>query len=365
MDTVLVPSPFRLLDLPAEIRELIYERCLVSTRMINLTSLVHGSLHITRERMGLTPQILSTCRQIRKEATMTLYGLNTFYMDHLIAWSLMKSEGHRALGPTLRRVCAECSYFSLWDDYGVMARRDDYGSVERRNDDVRNFHITWNPQIRLIRRLHVSLRPYSFSQWDDVRTAVELLDEGCRPVDDCAHMLLDHLPQDLRLDLMVCYISKPGLLDRGEVLFPARLNLLLGKYVVSGSQWIEQVANEMAAETKSILQFAQRISKVVVLPSSDSTWPINLDILQSRSEFDYRRQCFHTAIPPWLRRSGNLSTLEKAEPSDSNVQSNQWRLVRDKLALVSGRLSQDGVIPVSIWGPDFDPCFITLIIILH
>ena len=309
---------FRFLDLPFEIRETIYEYCLVSNRMLPLAILSDNADRLCRT--ALAPAILSTCRQVYEEAVVKLYALNTFYIDHLAAWTWDEVES-TFKGPR-RRICAECSYWSLWHDYNY--------DRDRPLELDSQFAVAWNPNIRLIRRLHVSVRPYSFSQWDDVRKAVGLMEEGCRPIYSCPHMILDQIPRCLSLQLLICYISKPALLDRCEVTFPARVALLAHNYGAHGDRWRVDVEAEMDFEVTRLCRLAQRVSKIVVVPNSDSTVTSGFTRSNHHSYRSQRPSLISSIIPAYILRSGNLSMLEKIEASTLRLRgTGQWDFVQE------------------------------------
>ena len=276
--------------------------------MLPMAILRDNADKMCRERNNLAPTILSTCRQVYEEAVVKLYALNTFYVDHLAAWTW---DGVESIfkGPR-RRMCAECSYWSLWQDYNC----DD-----KSLDQNPHFHVTWNPNVRLIRRLHVSLRPYSFSQWNDVRKAVGLMEDGCRPIYSCSHMILDQIPRCLSLDLLVCYISKPALLDRFEVTFPARVGLLAHNYGDHGGHWRRDVEAEMDFEIARLYHLSQRVSKIVVFPDSDSTMASEFTQSNHHAYHSRRPMLISSTIPAYILRSGNLSMLENMQASEPRI----------------------------------------------
>ena len=331
-------QPFRFLDLPFDIRDAIYDYWLVSTDMIDITNLSQDtSLRQTREHLGLLPNILQTNRQAHAEGTGKLYGLNTFYFDSLAAWSWNDTDG------TSREICAECSYWSLWEDCNTNRRYDMISEP---------VSLAWNPQICLVRRLHISLRPYSFSQWDDVRKALDLLEDGCRPTYTCAHMLLGSLLQSISLDLLICSVSKLALVDWCEVTFPARVGLLARRYMTHGDRWRRDVDNDMSREIRRMVLFAQHASRTVVFPDSENFMSLD-STLHSRLGQPPLPPLLCTKIPGHFKRSGNLSKLNTTKSRGQDLRGTARRCVlEERVGSVVKHLSHDGVALVSNYGPE-------------
>ena len=331
-------QPFRFLDLPFDIRDAIYDYWLVSTCMIAITNLARDtSLRQTREHLGLLPNILQTNSQVHAEGIVKLYGLNTFYFDGLAAWT-----GHEIDGAS-QEICAECSYWSLWEDYNTNRRHCSIAEPVL---------LGWNPQIRLIRRLHISLRPYSFSQWDDVRKALDLLEDACRPTYTCAHMLFSSLPQSLSLDLLICSISKLALVDWCEVTFPARVGLLARRYVTHSDRWRRNVENDMSREIRRMVLFAQRASRTVVVPDLEKAMSLD-STLHTQLIQPPLPPIVCTTIPGYYKRSGNLSKLRTSKGISGHLRGTaRRRVVEEKLGSVVEHLSHDGVALVSNYGPE-------------
>lgn len=68
---------FPFLDLPAELRLLVYEHLLVASEPWRLAA-------VEENRSTLYPNILATCRLVRQEATPVLYGCNEFELNSVL-----------------------------------------------------------------------------------------------------------------------------------------------------------------------------------------------------------------------------------------------------------------------------------------
>lgn len=64
------------LDLPRELRDIIYELCLVSTEAIDVRQLATPSYSL--KKLGISTACLRVSRQLYREALEVMYGLNTF-----------------------------------------------------------------------------------------------------------------------------------------------------------------------------------------------------------------------------------------------------------------------------------------------
>ncbi|CAK3936123.1 Hypothetical predicted protein [Lecanosticta acicola] len=99
----------RLLNLPAELRNEIYELVLVSSGRIELTT--------TRPKSLREPAFLAISRQIRTEATAIYYGSNTFcrkvYYNDGRRWSLLE-KWLRKIGPERCSMLREMVISSGW-----------------------------------------------------------------------------------------------------------------------------------------------------------------------------------------------------------------------------------------------------------
>lgn len=67
-----------LYSIPRELRDDIFNLCLISQQKINVLNFT-TTRSIPPQRLSLSPAILQTCRQFYHEAKEILYGLNTFY----------------------------------------------------------------------------------------------------------------------------------------------------------------------------------------------------------------------------------------------------------------------------------------------
>ena len=93
---------FRLLNLPRELRDYVYENALVTYEPIDVLNLTDAfAFHIPHQKLGLSPALLRSCHQICREALDVLYALNTFHgIVYLrLHHALRRVEVQRALKP--------------------------------------------------------------------------------------------------------------------------------------------------------------------------------------------------------------------------------------------------------------------------
>jgi len=90
----------RLLALPRELRDRIYELALVSTVPISVLNFAeHQKHHLPKQEHGLSPALLSVNHQLYNEGVDVLYGLNTFQAEvrMQLHQALRRREVHQAL----------------------------------------------------------------------------------------------------------------------------------------------------------------------------------------------------------------------------------------------------------------------------
>lgn len=74
-------SKLKFFDLPAEIRNQIYEHALVSDHCVHMDSYTEGRQKCHPYALSLTPSLLRTCRRVYKEAILILLRRNTFILQ--------------------------------------------------------------------------------------------------------------------------------------------------------------------------------------------------------------------------------------------------------------------------------------------
>lgn len=91
------------LDLPRELRDIIYELCLVSTKAIDVCQLATPSCN--PKKLGISTACLRVSRQIHHEALEVMYGLNTFEAKISLDPRIPHSYDHDPKSCAQRRGC--------------------------------------------------------------------------------------------------------------------------------------------------------------------------------------------------------------------------------------------------------------------
>ncbi|KAK0837875.1 hypothetical protein LTS02_017886 [Friedmanniomyces endolithicus] len=202
-------SPSTFLELPPEICNRIYELCLVSNQLIDLQKLNKTEITVWNpeaksfecwsaecirdynvpdyedafagfptEQPRLMPALLGVCRKIYSEAKPILYGLNVFHA------TITPKAAYRGRRTSLRYHPNRCT----WSRNVREEATEDFISARGT--------IAWNANIKLVRRLSVSLRGYSFEQF-----LAEDPSFTC-PESSCTHDRVQGIPRGLKLHLM-------------------------------------------------------------------------------------------------------------------------------------------------------------------
>ena len=264
--------PFRFLDLPREIRDEIYEVCLVSNSMIELACLRIGpeQKYITRERrFGIHTPVLRTCRQVHDEACKILYGLNLFYVGLQARWRYTRAVAFQELieQETWARqplACLKCSKKVRGLTSSEIAAPELSNSSEY---SLETSTSCWSTNIGRVRRLYVNLRSYSYQQYHDIYAIKFHLQklhskQDRALVESCSHSFPTAIPKIMDLDLLVLHITKRSLVSAGD-----NHSLMAAfRYATCAGEWRANAQEDMAREVAPLLEFASRNAKVVVLP---------------------------------------------------------------------------------------------------
>ncbi|KAK7916901.1 hypothetical protein PG985_010509 [Apiospora marii] len=76
------------LDLPRELRDQVYELCLVGERLLNLQNPIYGDWGYSYDHYGLTTGLLRVSKNVHREASLVLYSQNIFDL------TLPQGNGH-------------------------------------------------------------------------------------------------------------------------------------------------------------------------------------------------------------------------------------------------------------------------------
>ncbi len=341
---------FDLLALPPEIREMIYEQCLVSTKMIPLSNLKtrHNERPI-RSRLDLNPGLLRVNRQVHAEAQGFLYAQNTFFVDILASW---KCTGVRR-GSCLsnRIVCAKCSTLSISNDFFGLGQRD-----------AETLPTQWLANTNLVRRLHVALQPYSYHQWRSCNAVFPLLKYGCIPTVSCSHQFQQALPSNMSLDILIIHLSKPAMMNADDPRLWCIANRCAAEYTLrnTAEKWKRQFGRDMKREVCWLMSFARGAGRNVVLAVSAQTWELDPDaammLMSEKASRSRQSRCenVQTVVPSWLRRSGQLSRMSKSivRMLDIEDRENSYMPGRDYIGEISEHLGETGILLVGSAGSD-------------
>ncbi|KAK3115496.1 hypothetical protein LTR53_005112 [Teratosphaeriaceae sp. CCFEE 6253] len=224
--------------LPAEIRNQIYEECLVSHSVIDLTALKSQDAQTPRAKgYDLTVQLLVVCRQVWREALPVLYGQNAFHYDLEAMWSYHRPQAWRiCFGLELDDLYA-CLRCQMYQDIKIVPGSSAPTSHPTEEE-------IWNPNLKLVRQLQVTINPYSYLEWRyRHRTAFP------RHNFTCPHNVRYSLPEHLRADLLVIRTPIRALMSSTE----------------DAEQWRRRCDHDQARDYADLVAYAHVHSRFTVL----------------------------------------------------------------------------------------------------
>lgn len=174
----------------------------------------------SRLSAGMTPTILRVCKDFATEGAEMLYGLNTFFADI----QTMYSNNHAPCFPIAvsdegsRLFCLRCTNNSVARYVQLRPNR-----VSAQKEVKTEYQPMWNPNTIWIRRLQVSLRPYTYYEFSRANTLYRMRSlpalvksESLSPVESCVHCFQDALPTNMKLELLILHIGRPALIAAEE-----------------------------------------------------------------------------------------------------------------------------------------------------
>ena len=333
---------------------MIYTLCLVTAEMIPLSNLQNRiSQRPARLQLGLSPSILLVNRQVSVEAMKFLYGWNTFFVDLLSSWTCTGVRGISRFRN--RQICVKCSRTSLHHDRATQI-------MNLTPRKIGTLPVSWNPRVRFVRRLQISLRSYSFQQWRKFNDIASCISDGCNPAWRCLHQYHYAVPPVMHLDLLILHIREPGVLNAEDVDFLCTSNSCAAEYIFgrSAAIWRKHVQKDMRRELCWLLSFARGQAETVVMSNSGGSLALeevatSTLLGRARSLRHNRLATVRNKIPPRFRRSGQLAQIHppnvaKKPPSEGRESLGSWQV--DHVSLMPGLLRDSGVMFVSHGGAD-------------
>ena len=236
------------LFLPRELRDQIYAECLVSTdRVIDISNLrINKGMRPQRQSLDLVPALLRSSRQLAEESQSILYGCNVFFCDVVAPWSCPH------IWRRLNGGLVDCS---------VCLR------ISPQTHDEAPASQSWSVNTQLVRRLQLSIRPYTFLQWQlKHRMACPSMRSGSE------HSISTALPSSMMLDILLIRMSKRSLMSKQESSVIENWHLVTFRYESSDvGVWRKDARKDLARQIKSLLAFARHSAKVTVLSGPNFT----------------------------------------------------------------------------------------------
>lgn len=307
----------RFLQLPTELRDLIYEYALVADSVIDLGNLrPQAAYWPSRQALGLCPQLLRVSKRVFTEAIAILYGLNTFSIEAFTFWSGSSGSGHSKLyqqGECVNRVCLLCTPV-----YDLRPARINL-RPKQLLPDPRNLASVpvWNANATRVRRLYTALHPHTYQQYrSHIRWELGGHFRRRAPVEVCRHSIQNALSGPWSLDLLILHVSLPSLAaaeDDAEggyaFLFPQDSNM-----------WLARAKRDLDQELDLLCNHIATLTKTVVIPHSTRTASRDLAerLRRSCSQNGLAEPGIKSSIPSHLRKTGHLARLKQKPHSLSS-----------------------------------------------
>ncbi len=231
-------------SLPGEIRNMIYAECLLTDNVVAITNLRNDETsRPAHQALGLTPTLLRTCKQVYLEAVQILYNDNVFFAELQPAWTFHRSAQWQR--------CFQLSSDELSFCLGCIPQ----GRLPASEQPV-----SWSPAVAYVRKLQVSIRPYSYLEWC-------LKQPSAFPATiDCQHTTKRALPPELKLDLLVIRVNRRALMTRHNSRIRDNWALLALRYETGDAgEWRASGKRDMSRELRRVLGYGSLHSGTVVL----------------------------------------------------------------------------------------------------
>lgn len=269
-----------LLCLPAELRVIMFEKCLVQEHEINILHLRRYRQYVAGRSQDGTALFLIN-RQIRDESLDVFFGQNTFYINMGQQW---KHNPNKRL---------------------------------------------WTDQILYIQRLHIFIRPYSYLQWHYASShSLAVVKERM--------YILQALPPRLKPKLTIITVASPSVVSPEESSRWVLWDQVIRRYSIAAvSRWIRHAHNDMMRVLESALDYARATSSVVVLVGENSK------CLPGLVRDDLRLH-LHDHVPHRFM-TGNLLLLANAGHARDNILDAQVAYLTARLVPISSQCRENDV----------------------
>jgi hypothetical protein len=236
------------LCLPRELRDRIYDECFVAVKPISLQNLAPSHENPVPQRLCLTPNFLTSCRQVYEEGLSKLYGENLYFVDLTSSWRFARSFQWRK--------CFELHAEQL--DICLVCQRTGHHGL---GPDAEPTLEGWNPNLGRVRRLQASLQQYTYSQWKYRQpSAFPGIPQNCLHVPRVA------LQQQIHLDLLIVRISERSLLSVEDSRHPSCWHTVSQRYNVRDiEQWKVEGDEGLGRLVVDVLRFSTHQARNVII----------------------------------------------------------------------------------------------------
>lgn len=245
-------------ELPREIRDHVYEYCLLSKCAVDLNRLRTGVERPRKKHaLGIQPSILRTCRQALDEGNKLLYGSNIFYLDIVTFREYYRPidfNGSLQLMSESQRSCLACQLYENRQPFFLPPA-------------VQPIRASWNHQIRQIRVLQICVQPYTYCQWRQIQRASFFVNRI-----QCHHTIANGLPPVECLDLLVIRVVKRSVFAETEVSRPENWTSIGYKFQTTESRsWRASSSRDTARDLKSLLRWSKNRAKACIVSQPGRT----------------------------------------------------------------------------------------------